>query len=225
MKFDVFTLFPEMISGYVSLSLFEKARQSGVLDVRAIDIRDYASGKHRQCDDLPYGGGAGMVMKPEPIVEAFEANKGNGRCLRIYMSPQGRPLDQQGVERLAQYDTLQILCGRYEGVDQRALDLCIDEEWSIGDYVLAGGELAACVLIEAVARYIPGFLGSEQSLQEESFGKGMLEHPHYTRPRDFRGESVPEVLLSGNHEAIAQWRQQESFRATKNKRPDLLEKE
>ena len=224
MKIKVFTIFPEMLRPMVSESILGRAIEAGYLEVELIDIREYATNKHKNTDDYPFGGGAGMVMLAQPIVDAFEANTSpdfKGR--RIYMSPRGRRLDQKIVEELAQYDELMILCGHYEGVDQRALDMCIDEELSIGDYVLTGGELAALVVIDSVSRLIPGVLGSGESAEDESFTTGLLEYPQYTRPREFRGMEAPEVLLSGHHANIFKWQREKSLEITLKNRPDLLE--
>ena len=226
MKIAVLTIFPEMLSGALSVSILGRAIEEGLLDVEAVDIRAFSTRKHKNTDDYPFGGGAGMVMTAQPIVDAVEAVRKRGytgKCL--YMSPRGRTLTQAKVVELAQReDNLIILCGHYEGVDQRAIDLVADEEISIGDYVLTGGELPALVLIDAVARHLPGVLGSEESALDESFAEGMLEYPHYTRPRIYRGLGVPEVLLSGNHAEIAAWRREQALESTKKRRPDLLER-
>ena len=222
MKIKILTLFPEMLEGPLRASILGRAIQAGHLDVELINIRDYADNKHKNTDDYPFGGGAGMVMMPQPVVDAIEANAAPG-ARRIYMSPRGRTLTQKVVEEYAQCDSLLFLCGHYEGVDQRALDLCIDEELSIGDYVLTGGELAALVAVDAVARLIPGVLGSDESSSDESFTTGLLEYPQYTRPADFRGHRVPEVLLGGNHADIVAWRRREALALTRARRPELLE--
>ena len=224
MKIKVFSIFPEMLRPMVSESILGRAIEAGYLEVELIDIREYATNKHKNTDDYPFGGGAGMVMLAQPIVDAFEANTSpDFKGKRIYMSPRGRRLDQKIVEELAQYDELMILCGHYEGVDQRALDMCIDEELSIGDYVLTGGELAALVVIDSVSRLIPGVLGSGESAEDESFTTGLLEYPQYTRPRDFRGMEAPEVLPSGHHANILKWQREKSLEITLKNRPDLLE--
>lgn len=224
MKIKVFTIFPEMLRPYLSESILGRAIEKGLLEVELIDIRPYSENKHKNTDDYPFGGGAGMVMLAQPIVDAIEQNTPEGaKPHRIYLSPRGRTLNQQIVEELAKEDELYLLCGHYEGVDQRALDLVIDEEVSIGDYVLTGGELGAMVIIDAVSRLIPGVLGSEESSVDESFSSGLLEYPQYTRPREYRGMQVPEVLLNGNHAHINRWRRNESLRLTKERRPDLLE--
>jgi tRNA (guanine37-N1)-methyltransferase len=203
-------------------SILGRAAAQGLIRVELIDIRAYSDRKHRNTDDDPFGGGAGMVMLAQPIVDAIEANPVKGR--RIYLSPRGRTLTQSVVEELAAEEELLLLCGHYEGVDQRALDLAVDEELSIGDYVLTGGELGALVVIDAVSRLIPGVLGREDSSVDESFSSGLLEYPQYTRPREYRGLAVPEVLLGGNHAEIDRWRREEALRLTAARRPELLEK-
>ncbi len=222
MKFQILTIFPEYF-GVLSQSLIGKAIREGVLDVQVTNIRDYSKDKHSKTDDYPYGGGAGMVMTPDPVVSAIEAVDPDHQLKRIYLSPKGKQLKQNLVEQLAKEEKgLLLLCGDYEGIDERIIDLCIDEEISIGDYVLTGGELPALVLINAVARYVDGVLGSSESTNEESFSNGLLEYPHYTRPAEYRGLKVPEVLQSGNHGEIAKWRKEQSLRITKERRPDLL---
>ena len=223
MKIAILSLFPEMFQSFLSTSIIGRAREEGLIDIQPVDIRPYSEKKHKNTDDYPFGGGAGMVMMPQPVVDAIEANAEEG-MRRIYMSPRGRTLTQDVVEEYAKCDSLLFLCGHYEGVDQRARDACIDEEISIGDYILTGGELAAMVLTDAVSRFIPGVLGSGESAEEESFSDGLLEYPQYTRPRELNGMEVPEILLSGDHAKIKAWRRQESLRATKQFRPDLLEK-
>ena len=224
MKIKVFTTFPEMIRPIVAQSILGRAVENGLLSVEAIDIRAYAENKHRNTDDYPFGGGAGMVMLAQPIVSAFRAHLGpDFRGTRIYLSPKGTPFNQKKAEELAGESELALLCGHYEGVDQRAIDLCIDEEISIGDYVLTGGELGALVIIDAVARLIPGVLGSGESPLDESFSSGLLEYPQYTRPREFEGREVPEVLLSGNHAQIQRWRREQALAITLARRPELLE--
>ena len=227
LTFDVLTLFPGILSGPLQESILKRAREKGLLSVRLWNIRDFTEDKHRKADDSPYGGEAGMVMKPEPVFRAIEAVKAEapgGGSLTVLLSPQGRLFDHRTAERLAREERRIILiCGHYEAVDERVREALVDEELSIGDYVLTGGELAALVLIDAAARLVPGVLGDEESAYRDSFGDGLLDHPHYTRPADFRGMKVPEVLLSGNHDAIWKWRRRESLRATLLKRPDLLE--
>lgn len=225
MRIDVLTLFPGMFQGPLSHSILARARESGLLDVAVHDLRQYATGRHRVTDEPPFGGGGGMVMKPEPIfagVEALAAAHGPGRV--VLLSPAGTRLSPQIAERLAKEERLALVCGRYEGVDQRVADHLADEEISIGDYVLSGGELPAMVLIDAVARFLPGVLGDPEAPHRDSFSEGGLEAPHYTRPRDFRGWTVPEVLLSGDHGAIEAWRKAEGERRTSRARPDLLKK-
>ena len=222
MKIKILTLFPEMLAPMLSGSILGRAIQAGHLSVELINIRDYARNKHKNTDDYPFGGGAGMVMMPQPVVDAIEANQEPG-MRRIYMSPRGRTLNQKMVEEYARCDSLLFLCGHYEGVDQRALDLCIDEELSIGDYVLTGGELGALVTVDAVARLIPGVLGCDESSADESFSMGLLEYPQYTRPAEYRGLKVPEVLLGGVHADIAAWRRRQALEITRKRRPDMLE--
>ena len=224
MRIKVFTLFPDMLRPMLGASILGRAISAGLIDVELIDIRAYSEDKHRNTDDYPFGGGAGMVMAAQPIVDAFAANLPAGyRGRRVYLSPRGRTLTQKVVEELAKEDDLALLCGHYEGVDQRALDAVIDEELSIGDYVLTGGELGALVVIDAVARLVPGVLGSDESSEDESFTTGLLEYPQYTRPADFRGEPVPDVLLGGNHADIVAWRREQSLALTLQRRPELLE--
>ena len=222
MTFKVLTIFPEMLRPMLEASILGRAVREGIIRVELIDIRPYSDRKHRNTDDDPFGGGAGMVMLAQPIVDAVEANPVKGR--RIYLSPRGRTLTQPIVEELAGDEEILLLCGHYEGVDQRALDLVIDEELSIGDYVLTGGELGALVVIDAVSRLIPGVLGKDESSVDESFSSGLLEYPQYTRPREYRGLQVPEVLLNGNHAEIERWRRNEALRITKARRPEMLEK-
>jgi tRNA (guanine37-N1)-methyltransferase len=224
MIFDILTLFPEMFRSPLEGSIIGKARDAGVIQVNLFNIRDYAEGKHRVTDDYPYGGGKGMIMKPEPIIRGITAiQSGNPEVRVILMTPQGYPLRQEVVKRLAQQSHLLLICGRYEGVDERVRDV-VDEEISIGDYVLTGGELAALVVIDAVSRQIPGVLGDKDASEDDSFSQGLLEHPQYTRPSEFAGRKVPEVLLSGDHQAIERWRRQEALRRTWERRPDLLPK-
>ena len=222
MKIKILTLFPEMFESVLSASILGRAVRAGLIQIELINIRDYAQNKHKNTDDYPFGGGAGMVMLPQPVVDAIEANQESG-MRRIYLSPRGRTLNQKVVEEYAKCDSLLFLCGHYEGVDQRALDLCIDEELSIGDYVLTGGELGALVAVDAVARLIPGVLGSGESSEDESFTTGLLEYPQYTRPAEFRGMRTPEVLLGGVHADIEAWRRRQSLELTRARRPELLE--
>ena len=223
MRIDVLTIFPGILEGPLRESLLGRAIEQGVLDVRVHDIRDFATDKHRQVDDEPYGGGPGMVMKPGPVFAAVES-LGEGHRRTILLSPAGRRLDQDQVRELAAHTWLVLICGRYEGVDERVVDGLPAEELSIGDYVLSGGEVPALVVLEAVARLVPGVIGREQSHQQDSFGdRGVLDHPHYTRPAEFRGMAVPETLLSGDHAAIERWRREAAREKTRRNRPDLLE--
>ena len=223
MKIEVLSLFPEMLRPMLSGSILGRAIEAGHLEVNLTNIRDFTQDKHRRTDDYPFGGGAGMVMFPQPIVDAIEARDPEHKARRIYMSPRGRTLTQKVVEELAQEESLLFLCGHYEGVDQRVLDLCIDEELSIGDYVLTGGELGALVTIDSVARLVPGVLGCDASSEDESFSMGLLEYPQYTRPAEYRGMRVPEVLMGGNHADIVAWRREQSLEITRKSRPDLLD--
>jgi tRNA (guanine37-N1)-methyltransferase len=223
MRFDVFTIFPGIFSGPLSESILKRAIERGILDVRLHDIRDYASGVHRQVDDTPYGGGAGMVMMAPPIFAAVESVLGSESSDTpvILMSPSGERFNQRLAEELSQYPRVTLLCGRYEGVDQRVREHLVTREISIGDYVLTGGELAAAVVIDVVARLVPGVIEAA-SLEEESFSSGLLEYPHYTRPAVFRGWGVPEILLSGHHAQIRAWRHAQAQAITQQRRPDLL---
>lgn len=220
MKFNILTLFPEMFEP-IKQSIIGKAVEKNILEINLINIRDFSKDKHKKVDDTPYGGGAGMVMRPDVVYDAYKSTK-DSKTKVIYLSPQGKTLNQKMVEELSKEESLTLLCGHYEGIDQRVLDKIVDEEISIGDYVLTGGELPAMVLIDSVCRYIPEVL-SQESIKEESFSEGLLEYPQYTRPEIFEGEKVPEVLLSGHHANIDKWRRQEALRITKIKRPDLLE--
>lgn len=221
MRIDVFTIFPGLITGFAGESLLGKAQDDGRVEVRAHDIRDAATGKHRSVDDAPFGGGAGMVMSPGPIFAAVEAAD-PPRPL-IFLGPTGRRFDQQRAEELAASDGFSLMCGRYEGVDQRVRDHLVDDEISLGDYVLAGGEVAALVVIEAVVRLVPGVMGNDDSAGDESFGAGLLEYPHYTRPAEFRGHEIPDVLRSGDHARVDRWRRAQSLAITRELRPDLIE--
>ena len=221
MKITILTIFPEMFTP-LHQSILGRAEKAGLLEINEVDIRPYSKNKHHNTDDAPYGGGAGMVMLAQPIVDAIRDVQGEGfKGKRIYLSPRGKTLTQKKVEELAGEDELILLCGHYEGVDQRALDLCIDEEVSIGDYVLTGGELGAMVLVDAVARLVPGVLGCEESAQTESFSSGLLEYPQYTRPRVFEGLTVPEPLLNGNHAHIMDWQLEEALHITLRRRPEM----
>lgn len=221
MRVDILTIFPGIFEGPLRESLLGKGIAAGVVDVRLHDIRDFTTDRHRQVDDVPFGGGPGMVMKPEPVFAAVESLGPGGKRV-LLLSPAGRRLDQVFARELAAEPWLVLICGRYEGVDERVAEGLSAEEVSIGDYVLAGGEVPALVVLEAVARLIPGIVGREESLHQESFQDGLLEHPQYTRPQEFRGMTVPEVLLSGDHARIEQWRRQAALEKTKRVRPDLL---
>jgi len=228
MKFDVVTLFPEMVESVASVGVLGRAVKNGQIQLNSWNPRDYTHDKHRTVDDRPYGGGPGMLMKVEPLKAAIEDAKksaaaNNVQSKVIYMSPQGKPVTQQDVQALAEQPGLILIAGRYEGIDERIIESYVDEEWSIGDYVLSGGELPALVLIDAVARMLPGVLGDEQSAQQDSFMQGFLDCPHYTRPEEIDGRSVPDVLLSGNHQNIDEWRLKQSLGRTWLRRPDLLE--
>ena len=223
MKIRVLTIFPEMLRPMLEASILGRAIEEGLIEVELIDIRPFSEPKHKNTDDYPFGGGPGMVMLAQPIVDAVESCTKDGfHGKRLYLSPRGRTFDQHMAEELAKDGELLLLCGHYEGVDQRAIDLVIDEEVSIGDYVLTGGELGALVIIDAVSRLIPGVLGSDESSQDESFSSGLLEYPQYTRPRDYRGLSVPDVLLSGDHAKINRWRRDRALELTWQRRPEML---
>jgi len=223
MKFDVLTLFPEMLIAYLQQGVLGRAVKRGLVDVNLINIRDFARGTHKTTDDRPYGGGEGMVMKPGPIYRALKSvDRVEGKSPVILLSPQGKLFDQSIAWEMSGWDQLVLVCGRYEGIDERIKLTCIDMELSIGDYILSGGELGAMVIVDAVSRLIPGVLGGERSNLEDSFEDGLLEYPQYTRPRMFQDKPVPEVLLSGNHEKIRVWRRKESLKRTLEKRPDLL---
>ena len=225
MNFHILTLFPEMVMGGLSTSITGRAMEKGIISVEAVNIRDYSKDKHRHVDDAPYGGGAGMVMQPEPICDAYEdlcARTGR-RPRVIYMTPQGRVFTQQIAEELAKEEELVFLCGHYEGIDERALELVATDYLSIGDYVLTGGELPAMVMIDCISRLVPGVLNNEVSAEVESFHDNLLEYPQYTRPEVFNGLAVPEVLRSGHHKNIEKWRREQSIKRTLERRPDLLE--
>ena len=222
-RVNILSIFPEMFDSFFAVSILGRAREQGLLDVCVTDIRPYSKSKHRNTDDYPFGGGAGMVMMAQPIMDAMAAaRKEYPSARRIYLGPRGKKLTTSLARELAQEKELILLCGHYEGVDQRALDTCVDEEISIGDDILTGGEPAAMVLIDCVARFIPGVLGSADSSEEESFSDGLLEYPQYTRPRELDGMEVPEILLNGDHAKIREWRHMESLKATLLYRPDLL---
>lgn len=223
MKFSVLTLFPEMLS-FLGESIIGRAINKGIIETEYINIREFSTDKHRRVDDYPYGAGGGMVMQPQPIYDAYKSVAGEGKPHVIYMSPQGKTLTQNKARELAAYDHIVILCGHYEGVDERILEEIVDEEVSIGDYVLTGGELPAMVLIDSVSRMIEGVLDSEETASAESHYNGLLEYPQYTRPPRFMGREVPEILLSGHHANIEKWRRQQSILRTYKKRPELIEK-
>jgi tRNA (guanine37-N1)-methyltransferase len=232
MRFDIFTLFPDFFSSSLSSSILKRAQESGALSVGVHNIRSWTTDKHHVCDDAPYGGGAGMVMKAEPVAKAIEdvLNYDAGAveqrleppCPVILMSPQGRTFNQEVARELSTHSRIALLCGHYEGLDERAVELLVTDEISIGDYVLTGGEPAALVVMDAVARLVPGVLGNEESHQRDSFSDGLLEAPHYTRPVEWRGARVPDVLMSGHHGEIEKWRRKEGLRRTLQRRPDLL---
>jgi len=225
MRVDIVTLFPSMFQGPFEESIIKRAREKGILSIYIHNLRQFTHNKHRTVDDVPFGGGGGMVMKPEPLFEAVEKIKEKVGPVRvILLSPQGVPFDQEKAKELAKVKNLIFVCGRYEGVDERVREHLVDEEISIGDYVLTGGELAAMVVVDVVARMLPGVLGCEKSAKEDSFYEGLLDYPHYTRPMEFRGWKVPEVLLSGNHQEIRRWRRKKMLEVTLKKRPDLLER-
>jgi tRNA (guanine37-N1)-methyltransferase len=226
MRFDVMTLFPELITTVLGESIISRAQKAGLIEVRAHNIRDYSADKHRKTDDTPFGGGVGMVMTCQPIFDCYESVKKtmpeNSKTRVIYMSPRGRQFSHAVAEELSGYDNLIFLCGHYEGVDQRVIDNIVDEELSIGDYVVTGGEIPACIVIDAVSRLVEGVLAAEECYTGESFASGILEYPQYTKPRDFRGMTVPDVLLSGDHAKIEKWRLCEAVRITEERRPELL---
>jgi tRNA (guanine37-N1)-methyltransferase len=225
MRLDILTLFPGLFASFVQESILGRAVKKGLVDIRLISIREFARGSHKVTDDRPYGGGDGMVMKAGPICRALESiERRRDESLVILLTPQGRRFDQPTAWELSRKEHLILICGRYEGVDERVKATCSDMDLSVGDYVLSSGELAAMVVVDAVSRLVPGVLGGERSNLEDSFEDGLLEYPHYTRPRVFKGQGVPEVLLSGDHEKIRVWRRTESLRRTLEKRPDLLEK-
>jgi len=224
MIFDVLTLFPEMIENHCKYSILKRAIESKILEVNAINPRDFTLDKHKKVDDTPYGGGAGMVLMAQPYVDAYESIEIVGESKTIMLSPQGKPLNEKKVIELSTYDQIIMLCGHYEGFDERIRDIIQPEEISLGDFVLTGGELPALCVIDSVSRKIDGTLGKIESAEEDSFSKGLLEYPHYTKPREYRGLEVPEVLLNGNHALIGEFRYQEQLKRTKQRRPDLYEK-
>lgn len=226
MTFYVLTIFPEMFESVFSCSIVGRAVQKGLISINLINIRDYAENKHRNTDDYPYGGGAGMLMMAQPIASAIKDVKAkigiDQRAPVIYLSPKGNVFNQKVTRRLANEDNIILLCGHYEGIDQRVIDKYVDEELSIGDYILTGGEIAAMAVVDSVSRYVPGVLGSEESTSEESFSGDYLEYPQYTRPREFEGMKVPDVLLNGNHAEIEKWRREQSQIITSERRPDII---
>ena len=225
MRFDVFSLLPQVLQPYLEASILQRAIQNGLLDVQLHDIRAWTTDKHHVTDDAPFGGGGGMVMKPEPIFAAVEEVLGSPpACPVILLTPQGRTYTQQVAQELSSHPRLALLCGRYEGVDERVREHLVTDQISIGDYVVTGGEIPALLLIDSLTRLIPGALGDPDGAQDDSFASGLLEYPHYTRPAEFRGWRVPDVLLSGNHAQIARWRRDQSLLRTRRRRPDLLEK-
>lgn len=222
MRFDIVTIFPGMFASPLGETIIKRAAEKGLVEFYFHDIRAFAKDKHKGVDDAPYGGGAGMVMKPEPLVEAVESVPRVGKSLRVLLTPQGEALTQKLVRLLTEYEQLILICGRYEGIDERARNIIADREISIGDYVVSGGEIPAMVVIDAVTRLVPGVLGNAESSKRESFELGLLEYPQYTRPEVFRGERVPEVLLSGHHAEIEKWRSEQSLEMTKKRRPDIM---
>ncbi|MDQ2800750.1 MAG: tRNA (guanosine(37)-N1)-methyltransferase TrmD [Armatimonadota bacterium] len=224
MIIDVVTIFPDMIRPFLEFSIVKRARQAGLVQVQAHDLRDWATDKHRSTDDTPYGGGAGMVMRPEPLFASVESLNPDNDARVVLMTPQGKTFTQGKARELSQAAHLILLCGRYEGFDERVRQHLATEELSVGDYVLTGGELPALIVIDAVTRLLPGVLGSDESAEDDTFSEGLLEYPHYTRPPEFRGQRVPDVLLSGHHAEIARWRRKEQFRRTQARRPDLWAK-
>lgn len=224
MRFDILSLFPEYFQGPFDASIIKRARERGLVDIQLTDVRDFADGRHQKVDDRPFGGGPGMVLMPEPLVAAIRSCK-TGKSRVIYLSPQGKPLTAARCAELAKEEHLILLCGHYEGIDERVLQLEVDEEISIGDYVLSNGCVAAIVLVDAVSRFIPGVIGHPEAVAEDSFSEGIFDAPHYTRPERFEGMEVPEVLRSGNHAAIAKWRREQAIEKTSRVRPELLSKE
>ena len=232
MRFDIMTLFPELVDTVLGESIIGRAQASGAIEVKTHNIRDYATDKHHHVDDTPYGGGKGMLMMAPPIYDCYaairreQAESGfTGKVRTVYMSPKGRLLTQDVVKELSAYDGLIILCGHYEGVDQRIIDEIVDEEISIGDYVLTGGEIPACILVDSVSRLVDGVLSDPECYEKESLSSGLLEYPQYTRPYEFHGRKVPDVLISGHHANIDKWRDEESLRLTRDKRPDLMDRD
>ena len=225
MRIDILTLFPEMCEAVLGESIIGRARENGLVEINCTNIRDFSKDKHNRVDDAPYGGGMGMVMQTQPIYDCYESlcNKIGKKPKLIYMSPQGRVLTQNKVKELAKEENIAILCGHYEGIDERVIEEIVDEEISIGDYVLTGGELPALILADSISRMLPGVLANEEAFSEESHFSSLLEYPQYTRPPEWRGKKVPDVLLSGHHGNIEKWRRQQSLKRTKERRPDMLE--
>jgi len=223
MNFYVLTLFPQVLHGALDHSVTKRAQDSGLISINCIDIRDFSGNKHRRVDDYTYGGGAGLLMRPEPVFDSYMSIKDKlaPNTKVVFMSPTGRKFNQKEAQQLAQEENLVLICGHYEGIDQRVIDEIVTDEISIGDYILTGGEIAAVVVIDAVSRLVPGVLGASESLEFESFTDGLLEYPQYTRPREFRGRGVPEVLVNGNHKEIDKWRMEKALEVTRRKRPDL----
>ncbi len=226
MKIDIMTLFPEMCEAVLSASIIGRAREKNLIEIKCTDIRDYSKDKHNRVDDAPYGGGMGMIMQPQPIFDCYAdlCEKAGKKIHLIYMSPQGKPLTQQKAAELSKSDNIALLCGHYEGIDERVIEEIVDEEISIGDYVLTGGELPALVLADAIARMLPGVLSDDECFTEESHFSGLLEYPQYTRPYEWHGRKVPEVLISGHHQNISSWRHEKSLERTFFKRPDMLKR-
>ena len=222
MRFHIMTLFPEIFNSYMDESIMKRAVEKGIIEVHIYNIRDFSNNKHKKVDDYPFGGGAGMVMTPQPIYDTYKHNINNPSV--IYLTPKGKVYNQSMAKQMSLKEDIILLCGHYEGIDERIIDLIVTDEISIGDYVLTGGELPALIMIDSISRLIPGVLNQEESFEEESFKDNLLEYPHYTRPRDFEGLKVPEVLLSGNHKKIDEWRREESIRITKERRFDLYKK-
>ena len=222
MRFDIITLLPQIFESVFNAGVLKKGIEKGLIEIRIHNLRDYATDKHRQVDDRPFGGGEGMVLKPEPLFRAVEEIRKDASTQVILLSPQGRRFDHKLAEVLSGFSQIILICGRYEGVDERVREYLITDEISIGDYVLSGGEYAALVIIDAISRFIPGVVGKQESVKKDSFSIGLLDYPQYTRPREFRGLKVPDVLLSGNHKKIALWRKKKSLEITLRKRPDLL---
>lgn len=226
MKFDVLTLFPDMLSAVLGDSIIGRAQDNGLLELNLVNIRDFAKNKHRKTDDYPFSGGGGMLMTPQPIYDAYMsiAKDKKNKPHTVYLSPQGKVFSQERAKELAQMDEIVLLCGHYEGVDQRVLDMIVDEEISIGDFVLTGGEIPAMAVIDAVSRMIPGVLANEKSYGDESHFDGLLEYPQYTHPQEFMGRKIPEILISGHHKNIEKWKREQALAVTLKKRPDLLDK-